>query len=1049
MTQTAPEPARYGVLREIFHRACDLDSAERAKYLAAACGDDLDARRELESLFALERPDLEGVLKSAGARDSAPEGHAGTPARPLAPSGEGAAERIGRYRLLERIGEGGFGTVYLAEQTEPVVRRVALKVVKAGLDAPTLLARFESERQTLAVMEHPNIARLFDAGTTDGGRPYFVMELVQGEPLTTFCDRERYSVARRLELFRSICAAVQHAHQKGIVHRDLKPSNVLVTMSNGSPEPKVIDFGIARPSEGPASGAADSAEAHPLIGTLQYMSPEQAAGAEADIDTRSDVYALGVLLHELLIGRTPLDPARVRTTPIGEIRRLIREEEPRSLSHRLTELAGAPPSGPRDAPDPGEPQIAEIAQRRAVDVATLTSTVRGDLEAIVGKCLRKDRELRYPTANALAEDVGRHLAHEPVLAVPATRGYRLRKFARRNRAVVSAAAFAVALLVIAAAVAIVFAVREARQRKLADLASFRARGAEAAARTRAEELEQAVAFLQQMLSSVDVAKMGVDLRAGLLERTRAATTKSLPEAEVEARVESLQSMLADTNFTSLSLEALEDQFFVPARAAIDTKFQAQPLVRARLLQALASTLQDLGMLGPAAEPQQTALEIRRGELGADHEDTLTSLHALGNLQLAEGKHAEAELSLRAAMNGYRRLLGDAHPSTLTAIGSMGILHRTLGDLEAAAACYREALHGQRRVLGDTHPETLASLNNMGSLLVAQGKWAEAAPCFREALDGFQSTLGGRHASTLMAISNMAAVLKAAGKIAEAEPYYEEALNGRLAVLGDSHPDTLVAMNNLGFLLHDQNRLTEAEPYYRETLAKRRQLFGAEHPKTLNSMNNMAGLLKDQGRLTEAESLYREVLAARRRVLGTTHPETLNSLHNLGWLLEGMGKPSEAEQQYRTALDGYGQVLGDDHHDTLITIVNLGALLLGTGRPAEAAALLEPAEPALRRQFTGGNRLRLGRALFVLGRCRTGAGEFERAEPALVEAHEIFSTVRNATPKDRVTILGALVDLHSAWESAEPSPLRAPSAATWRSRLEEALAATGSAGAQTR
>ena len=352
--------ARYGRVRELFHRACELDAASRADYLDQACGDDAEIRRELESLFALERPDLADVLRlDIGSR--APE-----------------VGRIGRYELLEMIGEGGFGTVYLAEQTEPVVRRVALKLIKAGMSTPKVLAGFESERQTLAVMDHPNIARLFDAGMTDDGRPYFVMELVRGEPVTTFCERERLSVARRLELFRIICGAVQHAHQKGIVHRDLKPSNVLVTVSNGTPEPKVIDFGISRPAEGPLPRATVPAEAHQVIGTLQYMSPEQVADSGIDIDTRSDVYALGVLLYELLTGSTPIELERVKTSPLAEIQRMIREEEP--------DLAIAAGRSRRDRPEvsPERPGTAlsdgQRAGRRRRPLPERRARARGALE---------------------------------------------------------------------------------------------------------------------------------------------------------------------------------------------------------------------------------------------------------------------------------------------------------------------------------------------------------------------------------------------------------------------------------------------------------------------------------------------------------------------------------------------------------------------------------------------------------------------------------------------------------------------------------------------
>jgi serine/threonine protein kinase/Tfp pilus assembly protein PilF len=1002
-------------VRELFHRACDLDPVARARYLDGACADDAEIRREIESLFALERQDLVDVLRLS---------NAGAPALAADPE----PERIGRYELLELIGEGGFGSVYLARQFEPVVRHVALKLVKPGMDTPEVLARFEAERQTLALMDHPSIPKLFDAGTTERGRPYFAMELVQGEPVTTFCDRERLSVARRLELFRVICGAVQHAHQKGVVHRDMKPSNVLVTVSNGTPEPKLIDFGIAAAQRG-VTGAGDGQR---LIGTLHYMSPEQAASSGLHVDTRSDVYALGVLLYELLTGSTPLELGRMLDSPLGEIQRRIREEEPETPSQRLA-AAGAAKDARRPLPE-------DLAARRGTDVRALARLVRGDLEGIVLKCLQKDREQRYPTASALAEDVGRFLQHEPVQAVPWTRRYRLHKYARRHRAALLAAVSGAVLLVLAAVVSLVYAFREARQRKAAEHSGLRAQAAEAASKARADDLEQAVLFLQDLFAGVDVAKMGVGLREDLLERARAAGASSLTVPELDARAAELQALIAGSNFTGVALDALKDNFFRPAREAIDKKFRAQPLVRARLLQTLASTLYEHGVLDLADEPQRAALEIRRRELGADHADTLTSMHALGILLHAQGDYAQAEPEIREALEGFRRVLGSDHPSTLTALGSMGYLRRSQFRFEESEACYREALEGQRRVLGAAHLETLTTLNNLGSLLMAQGKRAQAAPLFLEALEGFRAAHGSKHPDTLMAMNNAGSVLHAEGRPAEAEARYREALEGRLAVLGDAHPDTLASLNNLGFLLHDQGRLAEAEPYYREALEKRRLLLGPENPRTLNSMNNLAGLLKDQGRLAEAEALYREALSVRRRILPPGHPETLNSLHNLGWLLEGSGRTREAEEHYREALAGYRAALGDEHPDALVTLVNLSTLLLNEGRATEALELLTPASPALRRVFTGDNRQRLGRALMVLGRCLAGAQRFEDAEAHFLEAHEILTTVPSATAKDQSGVLGALAELYDAWNAAQPDVARARAAALWRAKLEDSRAA---------
>jgi serine/threonine protein kinase/tetratricopeptide (TPR) repeat protein len=1013
MQQHADDRERYRRARELFHAACELVPEARARYLDEACADDLDIRGEVETLFALERCDLVDVLAVHPAADD----------RPPAPAA--AQLRIGRYQLHRLIGEGGFGSVFLAEQTEPVVRRVALKIIKAGMDTQQVIARFESERQALAMMDHPNIARVLDAGTTDGGRPYFVMELIDGEPITGYCDRERLSVRQRLELFRTICGAVQHAHQKGIVHRDLKPTNVLVTVADGRPSPKVIDFGIAKATAGPLTDRTVVTGLHQMIGTLQYMSPEQTEGSGVDIDTRSDIYALGALLYELLTGSPPLEDRRVQSASLAEVQRLICEHDTEPPSRRLSALqtrrAGA----------------ADIAARRGTEPTTLARCLRGDLDCIVMKCLEKDRTRRYATASALAEDVSRYLDHQPVLASPPSKSYRLRKFVRRNRAAVVAGAAGILALWIAAGVSIAFGLSEARQRRQAELSSGRAKAAEAAATARAGELEQVAAFQQEQLSNIDTQTMGMRLRADLLAEARAVAKRSLPEQDVAARIADLEAMLAGSNFTGIAQRALEDTFFRPARAAMAKLFAKQPLVEARLLQALASTQQSLGMLEAASEPQRRALEIRRRELGDEHVDTLTSLHGEGELLRAQGNLAAAEPCLRQALEGYRRVLGDEHRSTLIAIGSMGLLLHAKGDLEGAEAHDRQVLAVRRRVLGDGDADTLLSINNLGAVVLARGKLEEAEACFGEALDGYRRVLGDEHPDTLLLINNMGALLQAEGKATEAETYHREALEKYRRVLGDQHPDTLRSINNVGFNLHDQGRLSEAEPYYREALAQRRLVLGGDHPATLNSLHNLAGLLKDQNRLTEAEPLYREALDKRRRVLSENHPDTLSSIHNMGWLLEGQGKTAEAERYFRDALDGYQRVLGPEHRDTLIALVNLGALLCADGRPQQAFAFMAPAEPAARRAFIGDHAVRLGRMLAMLGRCRAANREFAAAETNLLEAHAVLGGARSATEQDRAKVLTGLVELYDAWQAAEPDPSHSAAASAWRKKLAPA------------
>jgi serine/threonine protein kinase len=422
-------------IKAIFNEALALPADERGPVLDRECAGDNRLRAEVEALL-----ESKNEIKAIDPEDE-----------PTAESAitESVGTSIGRYKLLQQIGEGGFGTVYMAEQEEPVRRRVALKIIKLGMDTKQVIARFEAERQALALMEHPNIAKVFDAGATETGRPYFVMELVRGVPITDYCDQNRLGTTERLDLFMAVCGAVQHAHQKGVIHRDIKPTNVMVTLHDGTPVPKIIDFGIAKATNQRLTERTLFTEYNQFIGTPAYMSPEQAEMSGLDVDTRSDIYSLGVLLYELLTGTTPLDTQQFRKAAYTEIQRLIREEEPHRPSVRVSTMGQA---------------ATTAAEQRRTDLPGLARALRGDLDWVVMKALEKDRTRRYETANALRMDVQRFLANEPVLASPPGTIYRVRKFVRRNRTGVIVGATVAAALVIGlllAATGLIQARREA------------------------------------------------------------------------------------------------------------------------------------------------------------------------------------------------------------------------------------------------------------------------------------------------------------------------------------------------------------------------------------------------------------------------------------------------------------------------------------------------------------------------------------------------------------------------------------------------------------
>ncbi len=654
---------------------------------------------------------------------------------------------IGQYRLLRKLGEGGMGVVYLAEQQTPR-REVALKLIHPHASSPRAIRRFEHEVELLGRLQHPGIAQIFDAcmaDTSQGQQPYFVMERIAGQALPDYVQERDLTTRQRLELFGKICDAVEHAHQKGIIHRDLKPGNILVTADG---QPKVLDFGVARATDADLQTATMQTDMGQLIGTLPYMSPEQVTGEPTDLDTRSDVYALGVLLFELLTGQLPY---ALKDRLIPEVVRIIREEDPTRLS-------------------------------------SVDRTLRDDVETIVGKAVEKDRERRYQSASALGSDVRRYLNHEPIVARPPSTSYQFRKFAVRHKGLVGGVVAAFVVLVFGVIGTSIGMFRAWAAEALAKQRLNDVHAAQAETQKRADELQQVADFQAEQLSGIDVPTMGVRLRSGLLEKVRAAADRSkLPADQVDERVAELERLVAGADFTGLALGALEEDIFSRAIGAIHTKFGDQPRVKAQMLQAAASTLRELGILESATAPQAEALAIHREMLGNDHPDTLTSIGNMGGLLWAQGKLAEAEPYYREALVGRRRLLGDDHADTLRSISNIGLLLRSQGKQAEAEPHLREALAGSRRLLGGDHPDTLTSINNMGSLLQSQGKLAEAEPYYREALAGSRRVLGDDHPDTLTSINNIGVLLESQGKLAEAEPYYREALETPPAAAGRRPP----------------------------------------------------------------------------------------------------------------------------------------------------------------------------------------------------------------------------------------------------------------------
>ena len=849
MIGSAPRPRLTAARRRMLDRLMD-------ELLELEPGERLSKLAELES----RAPRLSRWLHELNAADSDSQTLFETLFDRVGRAAEVAAEprpveltpgtRLGPWRVLEAAGSGGMGTVYRAERADETFSMVvAIKLIR--LARQSFEERLRLERELLARLDHRNIARLIDAGATPDDQAYLVMEWIEGRDLDRFVTENSPGVNVRLDLFEQIAEGVAHAHQQRVIHGDLKPSNIRV---DNDGRVRLVDFGVAR-----LITEAEEPDQHEFKAlTPAFSAPEQLAGEAST--TQSDVWAMGVVLEWLMTGSVP-------------------EQGQAGQSVKLS----------RDVP------------RQA------------DLRAIIRKACHQSPEERYAGVSRLLDDLRRYRSSFPVRARARTRRRVAHRFVQRHRLSVSVATMVVVVLCMALAGTAWQAQQAALERDRAAGEAERALLAEQEASQRAEELQAVVDFQEARLSEIDLAMMGLQIREGLIDlRRQAMVREAMDQDDIEHGKDLLTEQLAGINLTDLARQVLDENILVQALEAVDQQFSDQPLVRARLLQAIAVTGRNLGLLDRALPPQLEALAIRRAWLGDRHPDTIQSIRNTASQYESLGDRDQAMTYHHEALETSREVHGDAHVSTLKGLSNLAALLELNGDYERAERYFREVLHGQRELLGDDHPDIIRTTSNLASAIAGQDRLEEAKPLYQDVLERRLQTLGDDHPDTLLAMSNYGWLLAQLDQLDEALSYYDSNLGGHRRILGSNHPRTLVSINNLGHLLNRMDRLDEAAVLYREAIERSRVLLGDRHPNTLMYISNIGVVYRKKGDLEAAEQFAAEALTSARAVLASDNWHLAVFLSGYGVVLSDQSRFAEAEDALLEAHDLYVQALGSEH-----------------------------------------------------------------------------------------------------------------------------------------
>jgi eukaryotic-like serine/threonine-protein kinase len=790
---------------------------------------------------------------------------------------------IGHYHILRLLGEGGMGAVYEAEQDQPR-RLVALKVIRAAWASPDLLRRFEQESQALGRLHHPGIGQIYEAGSAEAGfgaQPFFAMELIHGKPLVEYADEHKLNTRQRLELMIQVCDAVHHAHQRGIIHRDLKPGNILVEDSG---QPKILDFGLARATDSDAQ-ATRQTDMGQLLGTLAYMSPEQVLADPLALDTRTDVYALGVILYELLAGKMPY-----------------------MLSKLLHEA------------------VQTIQQTDPAPLSSINRTFRGDIETIVAKALEKDKTRRYASAAELAADIRRYLHDEPIVARPPSTTYQLQKFARRNKALVTGVAAVFLVLVVGIVASTWEAVQARRAQKRAQQESAIAQAVNDFLQH--DLLAQASAYNQ---SKPDP---NITVRTVLDRAAQNIQGKFNNQPAVEAAIR-------DTIGKTYSDMGL----YPEAQGQLERALEVERHALGPENQETIETMNHLGdVAGRDGRPSEAeaifkqTLATANRLLGPDNADTLDAMHGLANAYFHQGKYAQAQPLYDQVLQSRRRVLGPENPDTLMAMNNLAADYSDEGKNAEAEALFSEVAKAHSRALGPDHPDTLLAVNNLADVYIAEGKYVEGEALLNRNIEARRRALGPEHPDTMNSMIDLANAYLDQGKYAQAEPLFRRAYEGRRRVLGPENVNTLLALGGLAVALNNQGQYAQAEPLFMQIVETMRRVLGPENLDTLWETVNLGEAYDDLGKYDLAQTYHAQALAGLRQVQGPEDPETLNAEADLALDDISLGNFAQAEPLAREVLEKDKKVKPDDLQRFFAESF-LGASLAGEKKYTDAEPLL--------------------------------------------------------------------------------------------------------------